>query len=104
MRVARLTFEQNNHVMTLDGWHNIADGAQLILDVCQGVHRFVSGARIHADGWATVVKGSQCSKAKDWGLHWFALDWMKKYEAGQVVHVRPPTSWESGRRPVLVQN
>lgn len=85
---------QNNHVKTLGGWHNIADGAQLILDVCQGINHVISGGRFHADGWATVVKGTRCSSNGDPRLYLFSLDWIQKYEAGEAIYVRPPTSWE----------
>ncbi|RDW63069.1 uncharacterized protein DSM5745_10180 [Aspergillus mulundensis] len=45
---------------TLPGWHNIADGAQVILDQCQSPKDKVSGYLGHNDGWRVLTYAKPC--------------------------------------------
>ncbi|KAK3988179.1 hypothetical protein QBC44DRAFT_398616 [Cladorrhinum sp. PSN332] len=72
----------NDQVKTLDSWHNIADGAQLIVDVCRGQSPDVTGGRFHGDGWAVAVKGkTSCSDRKDAHLLKYFETWRRQYLA-----------------------
>lgn len=53
---------QNNYSKTLSSFGQIADGAQIILDLCDPNSQLssLSGQQFYDDGWNIVVKGTKC--------------------------------------------